>query len=358
MNDSFKKFHSSILGCTEEVDTVLNQFAQASVAGPSQVEDQLCSLLSSKSGKNGVWTAHVILNSKVLDEVQFWFENLNKLNCTDLVKSSKKCHYVAYSDASGSGFGGYVVSGIRNETSGVWSIQEMKLSSTFRELEAVRRVFMENVDVIQGCSVKWHTDNSNVANILQVGSRKEHLHEIVMSISELCRVNKVGLFPEWIPRAQNQRADLLSKCGDSDDWEISFQVFQIFQEAWGPYSVDRFASFYNAKCHRFNSRFWCPKTEAVNALTQFWGADNNWVVPPPSLILQSIKKLLAEKAKATLVVPRWPSASWWPTLFHSMAVKEFRAYPTDVAIVKGRGKNGIFSGQKNSFDMLFVRLSF
>ena len=40
-------------------------------------------------------------------------------------------------------------------------------------------------------------------------------------------------------------------------------MFKQLDQLWGPYSIDRFASSYNAKLSRFNSRFLQPGTEAV-----------------------------------------------------------------------------------------------
>jgi hypothetical protein len=38
----------------------------------------------------------------------------------------------------------------------------------------------------------------------------------------------------------------------------------------------------------FNSRWWVPGTEAVNCLTQNSFNDNNWLVPPPRMVIQCI----------------------------------------------------------------------
>ena len=36
---------------------------------------------------------------------------------------------------------------------------------------------------------------------------------------------------------------------------------------WGKHTVDRFATDYNTKCTRFNSKYWCKGTEAIDAFT-------------------------------------------------------------------------------------------
>ena len=91
-------------------------------------------------------------------------------------------------------------------------------------------------------------------------------------------------------------------------------MFNYLNKSWGPHSIDRFASNLNKKCNRFNSRWWCPGTEAVDTFSQNWAKECNWLVPPPRLILKTLNKMQKDKAKGTLVVPMWRSAPFWPFL--------------------------------------------
>lgn len=70
-----------------------------------------------------------------------------------------------------------------------------------------------------------------------------------------------------------------------------------------------FATDYNSKCTKFNSRWWCPNTSGIDAFKQFWGNDNNWLVPPPRLVCKTINKL--KKEKGTLIIPQWKSAPFF-----------------------------------------------
>ena len=58
---------------------------------------------------------------------------------------------------------------------------------------------------------------------------------------------------------------------------------------WRPFSIDIFANEENHKVTRFNSRFHCPSTEAIDAFSQNWEGENNWLVPPISNIPQTIE---------------------------------------------------------------------
>jgi len=94
---------------------------------------------------------------------------------------------------------------------------------------------------------------------------------------------------EWLPRCQNEKVAYLSRIFDLGDWSVNPALFRLVDSRWGPHTVDRFASYYNAQVERFNSRFWNPGTEAADAFTQDWSNDNNWQCPPVSLIVRVVR---------------------------------------------------------------------
>ena len=75
----------------------------------------------------------------------------------------------------------------------------------------------------------------------------------------------------WVPRDANVIADEVSKFVDYDDWTTSDAFFTHISREWGPFTIDRFASHKNTKTKRFNTLFWNPDCEAVDAFTQDWG---------------------------------------------------------------------------------------
>ena len=165
-----------------------------------------------------------------------------------------------FCDASGMGYGGYITNeaGYIDENScmfGNWSIVETMRSSTWRELEAVKRMVKNRIDKIKGKSISIHTDNKNVDAIIGIGSRKHTLQDINIEIHNTCEENNVRRSSKWIPRENNTRADNLSRFSDCDDWEVQSWVFAILDSKWGKHTYDRFASYYNRKCDKFNSKF-------------------------------------------------------------------------------------------------------
>ena len=182
---------------------------------------------------------------------------------------------------------------------------------------------------ISSKSVHWETDNYATSLIVASGSDKEHLQILVEDIRTYTIKHFIVLQVKWIPRYKIQIADALSKSYDFDDWETTDTLFHYLNSLWGPFTIDRFADNKNAKLKKFNSKFWCPDdTSQVDAFTIGWENDNNYLVPPNYLLPRVIKHLQSSKGQGTLVVPFWPSASFWPFL-QSYASREFNSYVVD-----------------------------
>ena len=73
-----------------------------------------------------------------------------------------------------------------------------------REVLAARRVLQSFAPKLAGLCVKWHTDNQNVARIIDVGSRKSDLQEETKCISEICVPPGISIKPEWVNKQTNK----------------------------------------------------------------------------------------------------------------------------------------------------------
>ena len=229
------------------------------------------------------WSDLLKLNAEAIAELQFWELILQDYNSQPIWRQPGAVR-VVYSDASDTGFGGYTVEHAGVVAHGHWDPLEAKESSTWRELRAVRLVLESLMSKLQNCTVRWFTDNQNVARILQVGSRTPLLQKEALLVFSLCVKHNVSIEPEWIPRSENQLADFISHIQDWDDWQLNPSVFYSLQIRWGPCTVDRFASYYNTQLPRFNSRYYNSGAEAVDAFTCDWSTEMNWWCPPVFLI--------------------------------------------------------------------------
>jgi hypothetical protein len=188
--------------------------------------------------------------------------------------------------------------------------------SALRELFGILQLLKSFVSVLAGKAVKLRTDSLAAERIQFAGSHMNQLYNnILTEIFEFCILHSIRLELWWVPRAKNTWADSLSKLRDNDDWKLRPEIFARISQWWGPFTIDRFASELNKQLPRFNSRWWCPGTEAVDAFTQHWGADFNWLNPPFSLIPRVLLHMRFCKAKGVLIVPKWESRPWWHLLF-------------------------------------------
>ena len=391
------------------------------------------------------WNAPVRITPEVITELTFWNTNLVSLNERGKpIKDGRLCSYSLFSDASGTGYGGYVeylpTGGIPtvsrcinlkenfqlpflsineyessndvrqrspevdfeanclvpevtetrdieydlgtpdvdpleemlspeadlefdSEMVGLWSFSEHDESSTWREAESIYRIVSSYANVLQNSLVKVYCDNKNVISVLLNGSRISAIQNIAVNLNVVCDKENIVLCPEWIPRRENVKADYLSRCYDCDDWTIADTVYNSLDGKWGSHSIDRFASYLNTKCIRFNSRWWVPGTEAVDCFQQSWSNDINWLVPPPRLISKCIGKIIRERANSTLIVPKWKSAPFWPQLVNEngefkLLVKDFVNLGRKNIISAGLGNNGCFAKTPLTFDMLALNLGF
>ena len=259
------------------------------------------------------WCELLSLPEEARKELEFWSSKLVEYKAQPIWHSPSAVR-VVYSDASATGYGGYIVEHGRYTAYGQWTAVEATRSSTWRELAGVWKVLQSLASKLSNNRVRWFTDNQNVVRILQVGSRQPQLQEVALKIFSLTIHCQIRLEPEWVPREENEQADYLSRIIDLDDWFLDPAIFAQLDAQWGPHSVDWFADSYNKQLDRFNSRCWNPGSEAVDAFTVDWSGENNWWCPPIALIPRVIRHAQACSAYGTLIVPCWLSAPFWPML--------------------------------------------
>ena len=113
----------------------------------------LYSVLNSKA----TWCQKLVLTPEALSEVKFWVGEITKFNGQHIWPRPSAVQLV-YSDASSTGYRGYLVEHGNKIANGYWSESESKQSSTWRELKAVRLVLESFQSELQNERVRWFTD--------------------------------------------------------------------------------------------------------------------------------------------------------------------------------------------------------
>ena len=212
--------------------------------------------------------------------------------------------------------------------------------------------------------VCWFTDNHNVAHILQVGSKKPHLHAVALKKFNMSIQYQIHLEPEWIPREMNEMADLLSRIVDHDDWHLNAAIFAWLDSTYGPLAVNPFADYNNHQLPCFNCRCWNSSSEAVNTLMVNWGAENNRWCPPVALIPRVIAHAQASDTGGTLIAAEWKMSPFWPVLHSAMekfadfVLEIKKLFLSEFLILPGVSGCTLFNGKPSNTRVLALRCDF
>ena len=87
------------------------------------------------------WCDMLTLSSEALQELTFWATSLENYNAQPIWHSPSAVR-VVYSDASDTGYGGFVMEHGACISHGQWTVEEASRSSTWRELAAVQQVLL------------------------------------------------------------------------------------------------------------------------------------------------------------------------------------------------------------------------
>ena len=131
------------------------------------------------------WCQKLTLSDGASQEIDFWLSEITKFNGTHIWPKPSAVR-VVYSDASATGYGGYMVEHGNLIANGQWSPEEVKQSSTWHELRAVKMVLESFQSKLKHERVCWFTDNQNAVRIVQYGSAKPSLQVEALDIFFIC----------------------------------------------------------------------------------------------------------------------------------------------------------------------------
>lgn len=118
-----------------------------------------------------------------------------------------------------------------------------------------------------------------------------------------------------IPGELNVLADGASRwTTDRSGLMLHPRWFRVADQTWGPHDVDLFAARENAQLPRYYAWSADPYAEGVDAFARPWADLNPWINPPFAMIGRILQKILLEAGTATVLIPLWPTQSWFPLL--------------------------------------------
>ena len=275
--------------------------------------DKVQALKSSR----GHFDSYMSLSQNAIEELQWWIASLptayNEINhgTPDIVINT---------DASLTGWGG-----VLNERTcgGHWSLAEQTFHINYLELLAVLYVLQSFQASLVNKHVMALIDNTTaVSCITHMGTSHSDLcNSITKTIWEWCIANHIWLSAAHIPGIENTGADTESrKLRDETEWMLDSSVFNnVLKTLHLTPDVDLFASRLNHQVVKYISYQPDPQAIAVDAFLINWkDYDVFYAFPPFSLITQVLQKIQNQCATGLLIVPDWPTQTWYPKLMRML----------------------------------------
>ena len=130
-----------------------------------------------------------------------------------------------------------------------------------------------------------------------------------------CTSQNMWISAAHIPGTQNTEADTFSRnFNEATEWKLNTHLFQKISSIFGNPTLDLFASCINHQIDRYNS--WKPdrKALAIDAFSINWNTELYYIFPPFSLLEKVTARIYRDKTKAIIVIPKWPTQDWYPSL--------------------------------------------
>ena len=256
-------------------------------------------------------------------EIKWWIDNIR--DSFAYIKNIPEIDHVIHTDASKHLGGGWGASDGKNENiNGRWSFEEQKMDINCLELKAKKLAVQSYVPLYDVCHhIRIMSDNTSAIAYLnkQGGTRCMAQNVLAIEIWEYVKERGIHISAAHIPGKHNILADEASrKFQDAAEWKIDPEIFKSLVEMHGLSEIDLFASRLNHQLPMYVSWFPDPGSIFIDALSIRWTNRYIYAFPPFSMIWPVLSKIVEEKVtRALVVVPRWPTQSWY-TLLHKMKI--------------------------------------
>ena len=250
-------------------------------------------------------------------EIRWWLDNIEKVN-GKLIRPNPIDEWLQ-TDASLKGWG----ASSKNISIGDrWTVEESSHHINYLELLAIflgLKSFYKN-DKNKHIGIKSDSSTA-VAYINNMGGiTSDKLDDLAICIWSWCQERNFYITAIHVPGVENVTADYKSRIfNDSNEWMLKKDIFtRICKQTVVP-SVDLFASRLNHQIQNYVSWSFDPGASAVDAFTISWSNMIPYIFPPFSLIPRVLSKLRSDVVeKAIIVVPFWPTQSWFSLLISVM----------------------------------------
>lgn len=285
-------------------------------------EMERCKYLNLKNN-DGNYDSFMSIPESLLPDIRWWLNSIG--HATHRIRHDEYRTEI-YSDASTTGWG----AACGEETaSGQWSNNERQYHINYLELLAAfiaLKIFAKN---LHNCQILLRLDNATAISYVNRmgGIQFPHLTNISKQIWQWCESQGLFVLASYIKSKDNSVADAESRRNHPDiEWEIANHAFELLTNNFGKPDIDLFASRINKKCEKYMSWHRDPDAQAIDSFTVPWSKYFFYAFPPFSIILKTLRKIIADKARGIVIVPMWPTQPWFP-LFTALLTSEMITFP-------------------------------
>ena len=168
---------------------------------------------------------------------------------------------------------------------------------------------------IKGKHVRLRSDNTTAVSVIkkQGDTKCKERNYWVQQLWRFIQYKDLWLSVTHIPGILNVEADKESRYfQEAAEWGLRQKLVDEIEMRWGLPQVDLFATNRNAIVKRYASWGPDPDAEIIDCFQENWSRfDSVYCFPPTPLVGRVIQKLIMDRCRGVLVVPFWPSASWY-----------------------------------------------
>lgn len=263
----------------------------------------------------GNYDKNMTLSSDSLSDLRWWIDSGVHSSCP--INHDDPTLFIE-TDASKKGWGGIIpASGVK--ANGMWTTHESEMHINYLELKAILFTLQSLCNHMEKVHIRVMCDNTCAVSYLSQfgGCESFHCNSMARTIWFWAIKRDIWISAAFIPGKLNERADLLSRSFNPDtEWKLCPTIFkEVCSKLQCQPNIDLFASRINYQIKPYVSYSGDPECYAVDAFTLVnWGQWLFYAFPPFSIIGRVLQKVIRDKASGIIVVPNWPTQSWYPTL--------------------------------------------
>ena len=249
------------------------------------------------------------LDTQTKQCIRMWVVHIPKASA---VYAEKPTQATVFTDASKSGWGFFWQQG-DFEYGEEWSVDQSELHINILELQAVLLALKSLVKHVRKKHIQLFVDNTTAISCIRKGGSTGSYtcNNVTQDLYRYAWAQHITFVLAYCPTKENVEADRASRAFTSSaEWSLSqdtqLEIFSVFPKP----TVDLFASAQNHVCSKYVTLIYDADAIHTDAFSTQWH-NKSYLFPPFSLIGRVLRKIQQDKTTGLLLVPRWPTQTWY-----------------------------------------------